>query len=468
MTSVRHKTICITAGGGRPICRYFLRSGLLSLLTAKEDVRIVLLVIEAEVEGYRKEFGSDKVTIVGMSYVPSSKLYELLLGVSRNAFNGRLNRIEHRREPYHERFRTSFIKMYLKRFVAYVFGTLPPIAWIVQATSRFMGHFVKTPIFLQEFFDKFRPDLVFTTSITYNFFDVPVMLEARRRGIPVAGSTRGSDQLSGQQFMVIHPDCLLAQSEFVKKTALFHFFPKEKIRVIGFPHYDWFTKKNLIMPREEFLVTLGIDPDKRFILLGAAGELYHKREVEFAKLFSRLMKEGKLPKDLVLLFRTHPYNEISTKEDLDNVQGVIPDRVRARGLPKPGFPDLDRKDIIHQMNSLYHCEMVLTIGGTIVFDAAVFDKPVVVLGYDGPVSVPHWLSLKRLHDGTSFDWEEIDKCKGYAIAASDEELIRAVNNYLDDSKLHQQGRQCIMRDFVNPFDGKATERLAGELLSLLK
>lgn len=461
------KTICITAGGGRPICRFFLRSGLLPMLTAREGVRVVLLVIEAEVEGYRKEFANNNVSVVGMPYVPNSRLYEFLLSVSRNAFWANLSKIEHRREPYHERFHTSLTKMYVRRLIAYAFGSVPIIARIVQAAIRRLALRVKAPDFLRKFFDEYKPDLVYTTSITYHFFDVPVMFEARRRGIPVAGSTRGSDQLSCQGFLLIHPDHLLAQTAYVKKTAAFHFFPEDRIRVIGFPHYDWFVKKDLIMPREEFLKTLSIDPSKRFILLSAAGELYHKREVEFAKLFSQLVKLGRLPQDLVLLFRTHPYNEISTRGDLDDVDGVIPDMVNERGLPRPGFPDLDRKDIIHQMNSLYHCEMIMTIGGTMVFDAAAFDKPVVQLGYDGPLEVPYWLSLKRLHDGTSFDWEEIDKCKGVSAVISDEELVETIGKYLKDPKLRQEGRKCIMRGYVDPFDGKATERLADELISML-
>lgn len=467
MSQTRFKTICITAGGGRPICRFFLRSGLLSMLTAKEGVKVVLLVMESELEGYEKEFANDKVSVVGMPFVPNSKLYERLLMASRNAFWARLSKIEHRREPYHKGFRTSLAKMYAKRLVAYIFGSVPIIARVLQVGMRKLALHVEAPNFLREFFETYKPDLVFTTSVTYNFFDVPVMFEARRRGIPLAGSTRGSDQLSCQGFLLIHPDRLLAQSEYVKKTAAFHFFPEEKIRVIGFPHYDWFIKKDLIMPREEFLRSINVDPSKRFILFGAAGELYHKREVEFAKLFSRLVKEGKLPKDLVLLYRTHPYNQ-GTTSDTDGIEGVVPDNIRERGLPRPGFPDLDRKDIIHQINSLYHCEMILTIGGTMVFDAAIFDKPIVQFGYDGPLNVPYWLSLKRLHDGTSFDWEEIDTCKGVTVVVSDDEFIQAIQNYLDNPKLHQEGRTCVMRNFVDPFDGKATERLAKELLLMLK
>lgn len=449
------------------ILRYYLRGSLLERLTARDDICVVLVVPEKEQEAYRKEFGRKRIEVLGIPQITLSCWFQLLISFSRAAFHPKLNRVLHW-VVEHDQLRTKLYKVFIKRFIAYALGSLPIISHSVQHIVRFLILRIRAPRFLENFFDKYKPDVVFATSIIQKTsFDLPIVCEAKRRGIKTVATVRGWDAFSYLGFLLVHPDHLIVQSAYVKEMAVkYHLFPPERIAITGFPHFDWYHRRDLIMPREVFLRSLGVDPAKRVILLGAAGGIYYEREFGFAEIFDELIETRQIPDDLVIIFRMHP-NWIFPFDKFEPLKSVVVDKVRTKGLPGPGHPEADLQDEIHQINSLYHSEILFTPGGTIVFDAIAFGKPVIGPAFDGKTPVPYKYSMVRLHDGTYFDWPEVDKCGGMRVVKTIEELALAINEYLDDPARDLKGRECIRERFIEPFDGKSTERLANVLLSLL-
>lgn len=460
------KTICIIAGGGNMILRYYLRGSLLKLLTAQNDVRVVLLVLESEQEAYSQEFTGKRIEVVGMPQVTLSRWFLLLISFSRAAFHPKLNKVLHW-VVEHDQLHTKLYKVYIKRFIAYTLGLWPIISHPLQHIVRVLILKIRAPRFLESFFDKYKPDVVFATSIIQNTsFDLPIVCEAKRRGIKTVVTTRGWDAYSYLGFLLVHPDHLMAQSAYVKEMAVkYHLFPPERITITGFPHFDLYHRRDLIMPREIFLKSLGIDSKKRFILLGAVGGIYHEREFGFAEIVDELAATGQIPEDVMVLFRMHP-NWVFPPDKFWPLKSVVVDTLHM-SLPGPGHPEADLQSVVHQMNSLYHSEFLLSPGGTIVFDAIAFGRPVIDVAFDGKKFFPYRYSIVRLHDGTYFDWPEIDKCGGMRVVKTTEELTSAINEHLDDPSKDTKGRECIRKRFFEPFDGKSTERLANTLLSFL-
>lgn len=459
------RTICITSSGGRTIPRYFLRSGVLSKLTAGEKVKVIILVVELDREVYQKEFGKDNVEVVGIPAIAPPPWFGKLISFSRSAAHIKITRWM--QWVNYSVFGVPYWKVKRNILISYLLGTVPFIARPVQKIVRFIVLRVSPSRPLKDFFDHYRPDLVFATSAMNDLFDVFVLAEARRRGVKSVAGIRGWDALSNNGFLLAHPDFFVVQSKYVAEAAQrYQFFPKERIKVIGFPHYDWYKKSELIKPRGEFLESLGIDPQKRVILFGANGQVSHEREQEFAEIFDEMVKAGKIPNDLVLLYR--PYSTYTHGlERLDSLQNVVVDRVRTVGLPTAGNPEIDKQDIIHQINSLHHSEMLVTTSGTIILDSVALGKPVVVLTFDGKMKFPHRYPFYKVHNGLCLDWAEVGKCAGFSKTGSSEEWACCMLEYLDDPLKDEQGRDCIRQRFIEPFDGKSTERLANTLLSFL-
>lgn len=458
------KTICITSSGGRTIPRYFLRSGVLKKLVAG-GVKVIILVLKSEREAYKKEFAGEGIEVVGIPAILPPSWFGKLISFSRSAAHIKITRWM--QWVNYSVFGVPYWKVKRNILISYFLGTAPFIAHPVQKIVRFIVLHVFHPLSLKVFFDQYRPDLVFATSAMNDLFDVFVLAEARRRGVKSVAGIRGWDALSNNGFLLAHPDFFVVQSEYVAEAAQkYQFFPKERINVIGFPHYDWYKKSELIKPRGEFLESLGIDPQKRVILFGANGQVSHEREQEFAEIFDDMVKTSKIPSDLVLLYR--PYSTYTKGlERLSSLRNVVVDRVRAVGLPTAGNPEIDQQDIIHQINSLHHSEMLVTTSGTIILDAVALGKQVIVLTFDGKMKYLHRYPFYKVHNGLCLDWAEVGKCAGFQKAGSPEEWARFMLEYLDDPSRDAQGRECIRERFIEPFDGKSTERLANVLLFLL-
>lgn len=459
------KTICITSSGGRTIPRYFLRSGVLPKLTASGKVKVIILVVDSERGAYQKEFGGDNVEVVGIPAIAPPPWFGKLISFSRSAAHIKITRWM--QWVNYSVFGVPYWKVKRNIIISYLLGTVPFMARPVQKIVRFIVLRVSPSKPLKDFFDHYRPDLVFATSAMNDLFDVFVLAEARCRGVKSVAGIRGWDSLSNNGFLLAHPDFFVVQSKYVAEAAQrYQFFPQERINIIGFPHYDWYKKTEFLKPRGEFLESLNIDPKKKVILFGANGQVSHEREQEFAEIFDDMVKTSKIPSDLVLLYR--PYSTYTNGlERLGPLQNVVVDRVRAVGLPTAGNPEIDQQDIIHQINSLHHSEMLVTTSGTIILDAVALGKQVIVLTFDGKMQSPHRYPFYKVHNGLCLDWAEVGKCAGFRKAGSPREWARYMLEYLGDPSRDAKGRECIRERFIEPFDGKSTERLANILLSLL-
>lgn len=465
------KTICITVKNAKLIQRYLLRSGLVKNLLADRSVRVIFLVPKSDAETYRQEFIGERVTVVGIPYVSPSLLTRASAWISRIGFCNRAT-VKH-----HFFKRAQLNKSHIKTIAIVLFGLIfmsSRLSYgLMQRLIRFLASRNTTPRFLSEFFERERPDLVFATTLVTAVaadFDIPILIEARRRGIKTAATVRGWSQLGPAAFLLFHPDHFILQNDFLKDMAVqYNFFPEERIRVVGFPYFDWFLRDEFIQPREEFLRSLGIDPSRRLIFY--AGDGFPGRAVGVAELFQNLVKTGCMPPNITMLFRPEPYESggCLEYEHLSKLRStsVVVDKIPLIEIKRVSDPIKDKKDFVHLFNIFTHSDMLVTPGGTIIIEAAAFDIPIIATAFDAEKNIPYWLRAARYWDGTFSYWSDILKTGGVKVARSPAELVGAIENYLQHPMGDSEGRRRLREHFIEPFDGKATERLANELLTIL-
>lgn len=453
------KTIFITSG--EPvIARYFLRSGLLAMLTRNSLLRVVLLVPEEEAARYTSEFEYEKIIIAGVSKIPPTFWSRVLLFISRLAFRTVTNTHTRMREHYF--LKKNIILVLVKEFLSRLLGRIGSL----QNLVRWGELQIVAPLQLRKLFDEYQPSLIFATVIVNDQFDVPILLEAKRRGIKTTASTRNWDNFTTFGFLLMLPDVLLLQNEFLKDQAMrLHAMPQDCIKVIGFPHFDWYRKQEVIEPREVFCKKLGIDPAQKIILYGAMGDWLFPHEGEMAEVFEELMEEGKIGQKATMIFRAHPAF-ISPLERMKKLKYVVPDKVLGQNFNTVGDPLIDQDDLAHFINSLYHSDVVVTAASTVGLDAVVFDKPLISVSFDGKSKPVYWLSCRRFQDHFTH-WIDFMKCGGARRVNSREEFASAINLYLQDSRIDASGRERIRKRFATFSDGKSTQRLVETLLSML-
>lgn len=450
------KTIFITARVPI-IARYILRTGLLELLAKEEGIRVVILVSQQHQESYEKEFG-EIATIVGIPPISHSFFSRLLLFCSHIGLDVSTNTLIRMRERHREG-RSALITR-TKGFLTHCIRN----SRIFKKIVRRLEFFISSSPELVRAFDTYRPSLVFATALMDDVFDITVLREAKRRGITTVAMARNWDNFVTYGFTLLLPDWLLAQNEFIRETAVqFQGMPKKQIRIIGFPLFDWYRRKELLQSREEFCRELGIDPRKKIIFYGAMGDFLFKHEGEIADVFEELMDVGKISEPAVMLFRAHPAFE-SPLEKMKTMRYIVPDKVRADRW-SIGDTRSDFEDLKHFINSLYHSDIVVTSASTVGMEAIAFDKPTISVAFE-KTKTPYWLSAIRFRDHF-YHWEELMKCDGVQKADSPEEFAGAINAYLGNPQLDAEGRECVRKRFIYPYDGKAIERLAKALVVLL-
>ncbi len=426
------KTLVITVCEGS-VVRTLLRSAFWRELTAAPEARIVLVAPAGKVEEYKKEFGSGQVVVEGLPLYGMSRGEKFLSFLMRNGYYSGTNVImQHRTYAIGE----SRLPPLPKQAVARILGVLPVARRLLR---RLELRIAPSPA-VAKLFDTYKPDLVCSTVLLDEPIDVPVMREARRRGVPTAGMVRSWDNLTTYGLLRVPPDRFFAYNEFMRERAVaLHDLPARTVEVVGTPAFDADAHPERALNREEYCKRLGIDPAKRIILYAAVGDYIFRHEGEVADVFEKLIEEGKLPEDCVVVFRAHPAFT-SPLERIAGMRHVVPE-----STPEP-------------VSSLCHAAVVVTAGSTMMLEAALFDKPVITVAFDGLTKEEYWFSIGRFHDHGVHILAAL-KVGAIAVAHSAEELAEAVCQGLAEPAARGAERAKLVERFVGPNRGNAAETL---------
>lgn len=447
------KTIFITVCESL-VARNLLRGPFWKFMTVPGH-RIVLLVSADKEEAYRKEFGGERVLVEAMPRIRPGSLERIISFWARNGLHTGTVTFNQMR-AYHRR--PDLILLLIKRFV-WLVGGIRPLVWLLR---RFELSIPPHPG-LRELYEKYHPDLVFASVSIDTDVDVPVLREAKRRGIRTVGGFRGWDNLTSHGILRVVPDYILLQDEYLKVVGReHHFLPENTIEITGFPANDWYFRTELRESREQFFARLGIDPQKRLVLFGAMGDYLFPDEGDLADVFEELIESGKLPSDVVVVYRAHPKYR-SPLAKVKTMQHVIPDSATEYGAEGPASDEMRQQEMAHLINSIIHSDVVTTSGSTIALDAVAFDKPTVSICFEKK-KLPYWLSAARFRDAYTH-YEAMMATGGVARADTPEALADAINEYLAHPEKDAERRTETRRLFLEPNDGHAGERIAKAVLA---
>lgn len=313
------------------------------------------------------------------------------------------------------------------------------------------------------FFEKYHPEVVFAANLTSSE-DARLLKAARRYGVQSVGMPKGWDNLTLKTFLPVFPDQLLVQTKEMRSDAVFLGYPTNRISVTGFPKFDLYADLSLILPREEFMKKLGLDPMRKLILYsGAGGQLAPHDEDILADLITAIA-DNKIEGMPCVLVRPHPKYPYRT-DALPPHSFWVLDRPGKIISAKASDFEFDRDDVIHLMNSLYHADLLIHTASTLGVEAAIFDKPSITLAYDGHATVSSALSTARYYDYVHM--RRVLLTGGMKVAHSLSELVRSTNEYLQDPTIDRAGRDVIVAGNAAPIDGGAGKRVAEAVIQLL-
>lgn len=445
------------------ISKNILNTDVLKRFREKNDLRTVIFVPEKKVAFFEKHYAEKDVIIEG---VDTARIAESRV----NTFFSRLfflmidsHYVRYKRE---ERMRARSgmagrIKYHLHTGLVYILSR-----------TRFLRHLVRflflrlAPVdFLGGYFSRYRPALVFSTDV-FDAVDAQFLKEAKGNGVPTLGMVRSWDNCYSKGLLGVLPDRLLVNNEILKEEAVtIHGVSRRSIAIVGLPQFDAFVNEKRT-PRREFFENLGISPRERLILFAPAGSILSDTDWQICEIVERARKTGEIGHPVHFFVRNHPGHPADLSRFKENVHFTIQDPGHVFDASNRKTTELEPADQKFLADLLFHSDIVMYVATSLSLDATVYDKPQIMIDFDGYEKTDYAKSVRRYHDEDHM--KKLVATGGVRVVRDKEELVASINAYLDNPRLDSEGRQRIVREQLYRIDGKSGERVAKEILGFLR
>ncbi len=411
------------------ISRNILSTPTLSYLLEDQNIRVVVLCYEHKKSFFEKEYGRDRIIIEGVKkrLIKSDRFMRT---ISFAALHTRSMEIK---QVVEMNGRGSILKLLLRGS----FGV-----WVI----RLIFQLITKENFYIDIFEKYKPDLIFSTDIQ-NPEDLRLLLRAKRSGIKTISMVRSWDNLLSKGIICFVPDVLVVHNNLLKQQAIdIHKIRPSIIRVVGIPHYDSYYSA----------ISRDINHHaKKRVLYTPVGDRYVKNnnvDIDIVEILN-----DRLPNDYEIFVRLPFSDSVRGLDDRISSGRIIYDR------PSKKFEmlrnnELSNADETHLIETLHNSDVVVTGPSTIVIDASFFDKPVILINFDGKKQKAFYESVKRFYEYDHF--APIKESGGVSFVSNEQELINEIINYAENPARNTNGRRKIIEMECYKKDGLSSKRLA--------
>lgn len=294
---------------------------------------------------------------------------------------------------------------------------------------------------VRELLEELHPDLVIVSPlITFASKQVDYLKAAQSLGVPTALAVASWDNLTNKGHMRVVPDRVFVWNETQKEEAVsFHGVPASSVVLTGAQLFDHWFGRTPGRTQEEFCRTVGLDPDRPFVLfLGSTlGIVPH--EVVFVERWLRQLRSDPRTTDVGILVRPHPQAALRYLGlDISHLENV---RIWPEPSPDPSvyFGEQGRQDFF---DSLYHCAVGVGGNTSALIDAAIVGRTVCT------VEAPEFEGSQA---GTLHFAYLADEASGVLRVARDmNEHIAQLADVLAGNDAGDERTQAFVRDFVRP------------------
>lgn len=452
------KTIFVTIYEGVE-AKNLLRSPVVSDLLKDPDVRVVLLMKSRERRDfYEKEWNDPRIIYEVTEYPTASLGYlDAFFGWMR-FFLLRTETTDLKRKLAWEEARSTTMRYY----AGFLFNRIMARSFVCTCARFLDYHLVRAPLFAS-LFEKYKPDVVLCAHL-FDGAEIHLLREARKRCVQTIGFVNSWDKTTARGVLRLLPEKMLVYNNIIKEELMrYHGVAEKNIVVIGIPQYDRYFRKQ-ISSRDEFFERLHISPEKKLILYAPAGRAASSYDWDVIDLLHRLKEDGAFGSNVEFLIRFQPNDYIDTGE------------LRKRPYLKYDYPgirfsmtkgvdwDMSASDFDHLTNTLAHMSLLICYGSSMLVDASIFDKPVIVPNYEMRTSEKNLRRPTRYYGMTHF--KRIIPTGGARFVGSTDELILWVRRYLADPSLDHEGRARLVKEQCVFMDGRSSERIAKEVLTM--
>lgn len=307
----------------------------------------------------------------------------------------------------------SFIKNSVLKWIIF-FNNSPK--GLNRIKEKINLHERKTKLYFDslEVLKKENPALVFCTNQRITNAIAPI-LAAQDLGIPTASFIFSWDNLP-KGIKIIDTDFYFVWSKHMK-NELQYYYPDIKVSQIfitGTPQFEPHFEKQFLITKEVFFNQNDLDLSKKYICFSGDDVTTSPNDPQYlfdvAKAVEQLNAKGH---NLGIIFRRCPV-DFSNRYDFvlekynDIIVCIAPLWKNIGDTWSTVLPS--KKDLILQMNTIYHSEFVVNLGSSMVFDFVAYNKPCCYINYNvANENFPNW-SVEKIYNFIHFRSMPIKDC----------------------------------------------------------
>jgi hypothetical protein len=331
-------------------------------------------------------------------------------------------------------------------------GPLPRAEIVDHALKKWhYGRLRHVPSALLERLRRERPVVALANTQMHSV--VPVIVGARRVGLPVIGHIASWDHTVGKGIVAPGLRRYIVQNDVMRDDLVrYHGVEQDRIVVTGWPQTDVFHRQRRRAEFEEVVRGLELDPTRPVVLVMGNSPVNAPYEQNFVDRLVSWWEESGAASRFSLLFRPHPRD----REWRDRFAVALSRKGAA--VQEPSFTDLETLAVL-----LQHGDVVVSNAGTILLDALVNDRPAVCVLYD-----------EGAPPGESWAWKNVSGDHYKALIESEafyraerfEDVTTAIERALAYPAELAAERWRVAAEVVGEIDGRAAERVADAILGV--
>ena len=325
---------------------------------------------------------------------------------------------------------------------------------------------------VQQFLLQLQPDLLVLAN-PFGTREVVYLLHARELGIPVVCQMLSWDNITTKGTPLLMPDYFISWGPIMTEELvdLYH-FPRDKVYECGVPHFDVYSQKDQLTPRDTLLRELKLPANQPYIFYGmGAKSSWGFDEIDLLEWLAGQVNGNAFAAPCSLVIRLHPQGVSGfyslDARDLQRLRALAGPRVVLDTPPVLSQrleSDAPKSDMYHLASLLAGSAMCINVSSTLCLDACMLDRPTITVAFDAWEDLPYEESSRQAVD--YIHMAKLLALGGVRIARSFSDLEVHINAYLRDPHLDQVGRMRSVIQESGLKDGKATERVASRLLEL--
>ncbi len=434
------------------ISRNVFDSGALALIALRSQ-DVYVFVLKHKEEYLKERYEKGNVHIVGLDLEASvntpkevhfRRVAELFLNTKTKQLHQKIYLSKHH----------NYLRYFFASAVMHVCGFFRPIRTLFRAYV--LRNIPDSPF--DSYFEQYSPSVTLTTD-PFSPYDTLFMKSARKTKTTLVAFIRSWDNFTTKEYLQVCPDRVLAQNEeTIGEGVVFHDIPKDLFRLVGVPQFEYY-KTYTPISREAFCAEMGLDPQKKIILFSPAGDKFSSTDWQICEILKRFNQEKRFIAQVQFLVRLHPMNFTTLTQFTPDGVFVIDNPNVSLKTNSQKESEMDMQNVNHLADSLFHADVVLNTISSLLIDAAIFDKPVVTISFDGwEKNVPF---VRSVLAEQSNEWMQVLLKKGLSPKAhTPEELLTLVNAYLADPSIDRDTRTHFVEKHCWKLDGHAPERIA--------